>query len=148
MIFFITPCTKTLIVFFQMMCVCVCVLCVNHAPCLSLIGKKMSGRNRITFMLLSVVLVFLICITPDAIMSTFFGYGYVEENFLVKGRRGEAWVLFVGPPIPLFQTSSEVCPWFQVKERFPHGLSHLHAIYFSDSPLVLHLLTSWRPVWQ
>ncbi len=50
-------------------------------------GKKMTARNRITFMLLSVVLVFLICITPDAIMSTFFGYGYVDENNLVKGIR-------------------------------------------------------------
>ena len=50
-------------------------------------GKKMSARNRITLMLLSVVLVFLICITPDAIMSTFFGYGYVDENNLVKGIR-------------------------------------------------------------
>ena len=79
------------------LCVCVCVcacvracvcvfVCVHHALWLYYTGKKMSGRNRITFMLLSVVLVFLICITPDAIMSTFFGYGYVEENFLVKGQ--------------------------------------------------------------
>ena len=50
-------------------------------------GKKMSSRNRITMMLLSVIFVFLMCITPDAIMSTFFGYGYVDENNLVKGIR-------------------------------------------------------------
>ena len=41
-------------------------------------------------MLLSVILVFLICITPDAVMSTFFGYGYVEEDFLVKGKTNVA----------------------------------------------------------
>lgn len=50
-------------------------------------GKKMSARNRITLMLITIVVVFLICITPDAIMSTFFGYGYVEANNLVKGVR-------------------------------------------------------------
>jgi hypothetical protein len=50
-------------------------------------GKKMSARNRITLMLITVVIVFLICITPDAIMSTFFGFGYAEENNLVKGVR-------------------------------------------------------------
>ena len=85
-------CCSVCVCVYVYVCVCVCVracvrvfVCVHHALCLSLTGKKMSGRNRITFMLLSVVLVFLICITPDAIMSTFFGYGYVEENFLVKG---------------------------------------------------------------
>ncbi len=65
--------------------------CLNNtqvSPLLDVAGKKLSGRNRITLMLLSVVLVFLICITPDAVMSTFFGYGYVEENFLVKGEQG------------------------------------------------------------
>lgn len=50
-------------------------------------GKKMSSTNRITMMLLSVILVFLICIIPDAIMSTFFGFGYVDGDNLVKGIR-------------------------------------------------------------
>lgn len=50
-------------------------------------GKKFSSRNRITLMLIAMVVVFIVCITPDAIMSTFFGKGYVEEDFLVKGIR-------------------------------------------------------------
>ena len=51
-------------------------------------GKTASARNRITTMLISVILVFIICITPDAIMSMFFRSGYIEEkNLLVKGIR-------------------------------------------------------------
>jgi len=38
-------------------------------------------------MLIIVIVVFLVCITPDAIMSTVFGFGYVEANNLVKGIR-------------------------------------------------------------
>ena len=50
-------------------------------------GKKMFARNRITLMLIVVIVVFIICIFPDAIMSTFFRFGYVDENNLVKGVR-------------------------------------------------------------
>nr|KAG5687159.1 hypothetical protein BaRGS_033626 [Batillaria attramentaria] len=50
-------------------------------------GKKFSARNRITLMLIVIIFMFLVCITPDAIMSTFFGKGYVEEGYLVKGVR-------------------------------------------------------------
>lgn len=50
-------------------------------------GKKLSSRNRISLMLIAVVVVFIVCITPDAIMSTFFGKGYVEEVNMVKGVR-------------------------------------------------------------
>lgn len=50
-------------------------------------GKKFSARNRITLMLIVIIFMFLVCITPDAIMSTFFGKGYVEEEYLVKGIR-------------------------------------------------------------
>ncbi|KAK6183613.1 hypothetical protein SNE40_011057 [Patella caerulea] len=49
--------------------------------------SKTSRRHRITFMLIIVILVFLICITPDAIMSTFLGLGYYEEDFLQRGIR-------------------------------------------------------------
>ncbi|ESP03075.1 hypothetical protein LOTGIDRAFT_157036 [Lottia gigantea] len=52
------------------------------------IGRsKTSRRHRITFMLIIVIVVFLICITPDAIMSTFLGLGYYEEEFLQRGIR-------------------------------------------------------------
>lgn len=51
------------------------------------IRGKISGSNRITFMLIIVIVVFVVCITPDAIMSTVFGLGYVEASFLVKGIR-------------------------------------------------------------
>ena len=49
--------------------------------------KKLSARHRITLMLVSVIVVFMICVTPDAIMSTFFGYGYTDADFLVRGIR-------------------------------------------------------------
>ena len=51
-------------------------------------NKKMASRNRITIMLIIMIIFFLICITPDAIMSAFFGYGYHEaKNYTVKGVR-------------------------------------------------------------
>ncbi|CAL1543033.1 unnamed protein product [Lymnaea stagnalis] len=50
-------------------------------------GKKLSSRNRITLMLIAMVLIFILCLTPDAIMSTFFGKGYVEEDYMFKGIR-------------------------------------------------------------
>ena len=52
-----------------------------------IVGKKPSARNRITLMLIVVVLVFIVCIFPDAIMSTVFGFGYVDENNLVRAIR-------------------------------------------------------------
>lgn len=50
-------------------------------------GKKFTARNRVTLMLIVVFFMFVVCVTPDAIMSTFFGKGYVEENYLVQGIR-------------------------------------------------------------
>lgn len=50
-------------------------------------GKSLSGRNRITLIMIIIIIVFLVCITPDAIMSMFFGFGYVEEDDIVKGIR-------------------------------------------------------------
>ena len=44
-------------------------------------------RNRITMMLIAVIIVFMICVTPDAIMSLVFNYGYYDANNLVKGIR-------------------------------------------------------------
>ncbi|XP_045208408.1 probable G-protein coupled receptor 139 isoform X1 [Mercenaria mercenaria] len=49
--------------------------------------SKTPKKHRITTMLITVILVFLICITPDTIMSTFFGLGYSEENYLARGIR-------------------------------------------------------------
>ncbi|KAK0049878.1 G-protein coupled receptor [Biomphalaria pfeifferi] len=50
-------------------------------------GKKFTARNRITLMLIVIIFMFLICITPDAILSTFFNKGYVDEENLFKGIR-------------------------------------------------------------
>ncbi len=51
-------------------------------------NKKMASRNKITIMLIIVIIIFLFCIIPDAVMSAFFNYGYTEsKNFLVKGVR-------------------------------------------------------------
>ncbi|XP_076455500.1 uncharacterized protein LOC143290096 [Babylonia areolata] len=52
------------------------------------IGRSKSGRrHRITVMLIFVILIFLVCITPDAVMSTFLGMGYYEEAYLQRGIR-------------------------------------------------------------
>ena len=50
-------------------------------------GKKMTARNRITIMLIVVIVTFLVCIFPDCIMSTFFGFGYYDADYLVRGVR-------------------------------------------------------------
>ena len=50
-------------------------------------GKSLSGRNRITLIMIIIIIVFTVCITPDAIMSMFFGFGYAEEDDIVKGIR-------------------------------------------------------------
>ncbi|KAK3577258.1 hypothetical protein CHS0354_030543 [Potamilus streckersoni] len=50
-------------------------------------GKSLSGKTRITIMLVIVIIVFLVCITPDAVMSMFFGFGYIEETSDIKGIR-------------------------------------------------------------
>jgi len=50
-------------------------------------GKSLTGRNRITLIMIIIIVVFLVCITPDAVMSMFFGFGYVEEDNIVKGIR-------------------------------------------------------------
>ncbi|KAL4229233.1 hypothetical protein ACF0H5_012272 [Mactra antiquata] len=52
-----------------------------------LLRSKTPKKYRITTMLVTVILVFLVCITPDTIMSTFFGLGYSEENYLARGIR-------------------------------------------------------------
>ena len=50
-------------------------------------GKSLSGKNRITLIMIIIIIVFLVCITPDAVMSMFFGFGYAEEDDIVRGIR-------------------------------------------------------------
>jgi len=48
----------------------------------------MSPRNRrVTLMLVAVIGLFVVCVTPDAVMSTVFGLGYHDENYLVRSVR-------------------------------------------------------------
>ncbi|KAK3105915.1 hypothetical protein FSP39_008468 [Pinctada imbricata] len=49
--------------------------------------KNNSRRNRVTFMMITIIMCFLVFTTPDAIMSTFLKYGYHEANNYVKGMR-------------------------------------------------------------
>ena len=93
--------------------------------------------------------------------SSFFGKNSAtkdkrENN---ENRHSKSWfgfwytfqkkVLFLGPLIPLFWTSGDFCPEFQSHGGYPtYVLRCLHAMDSSDPPLVRHLLTSWRPVWQ
>ena len=51
-------------------------------------NKKLASRNKITIMLIIVIIFFLMFIIPDAIMSAFFRFGYAEaEDYRVKGVR-------------------------------------------------------------
>ena len=61
--------------------------CIIHTLHKQRVRGNVSGSNRITFMLIIVIVVFVLCITPDAIMSTLFGYGYIDTTSLVKGIR-------------------------------------------------------------
>ena len=48
----------------------------------------MSPRNRrVTLMLVAVIALFIVCVTPDAVMSTVFGLGYYDEDYLVRSIR-------------------------------------------------------------
>ena len=49
--------------------------------------RKFPARRRITIMLVTVTLVFMVCVTPDAVMSTIFGFGYTDSDYLVRGVR-------------------------------------------------------------
>ena len=50
--------------------------------------RTMSPRNRrVTLMLVSVIGLFIVCVTPDAIMSTVFGLGYYDEDYFIRSVR-------------------------------------------------------------
>jgi hypothetical protein len=53
------------------------------------VGRRVSPRNRrVTLMLVAVIIVFIVCVTPDAVMSTVFGFGYYDESSdLIRGIR-------------------------------------------------------------
>ena len=58
-------------------------------------------------------------------------------------------VLFVGPLIPLFWTSGNVCPGFQSQGGSLACMQpYLCTRDSTESPLVQHLPTSWWPAWQ
>ena len=63
------------------------ILALHRQSCKA--GKQISAsKNRITVMLVAVIVVFLVCVTPDAFMSTVFNFGYYDdESYLVKGLR-------------------------------------------------------------
>lgn len=44
-------------------------------------------RQKVTFMLIIIIMKFLLCTTPDAVLSTFYGYGYTEDDYRVRGIR-------------------------------------------------------------
>ena len=49
--------------------------------------RPIACKNRVTVMLVAIIIAFLVCITPDAIMSTVFGFGYTEAPYLIRGIR-------------------------------------------------------------
>lgn len=60
--------------------------CIINSIRKSRANKRNNARHRVTIMMIVVIMTFMICITPDAVM-TFFNYGYHEEDYLVKGIR-------------------------------------------------------------
>lgn len=62
--------------------------CIINALRKTRANKKISSRHRVTMMMIIVIVVFMVCITPDAVMSTFLRLGYREEKSkLVRGIR-------------------------------------------------------------
>ena len=61
--------------------------CIINSIRKSRANKRNTARHRVTIMMIVVIMVFMICITPDAVMTTFFRYGYHEADYLVKGIR-------------------------------------------------------------
>ncbi len=59
----------------------------GNGSVLSTDRRLSAGRRRIAVMLVTVVIMFSVCITPDAVMSTVFGFGYHDESYLVRGIR-------------------------------------------------------------
>ena len=73
-------------------------------------------------------------------------YKFNEAHHKLSSKFWRTSVRFVGPLIPLLWTYSDVCPWFQSQgDPLACVLHYLHATKSSDSPLVQHPLTSWRP---
>ena len=82
---------------------------------------------------------------------------YIPFGLRLGFHCGRTWVkgfrktflesFFVGPLIPLFWTSGDVCPGFQSPSGFPHLFASFLCAVESDSPLVWPLLTSGRPAW-
>ncbi|XP_050404494.1 nociceptin receptor [Patella vulgata] len=62
-------------------------MCIIGALRKTRANKRNNSRHRVTVMMIMVIVVFMVCITPDAIMSTVFGFGYHEAGNLVKGVR-------------------------------------------------------------
>jgi hypothetical protein len=60
----------------------------SRAAAASATGRRSAQNRSITAMLALVVVVFAVCIVPDAVMSVVFGVGYVDEqNQVAKGVR-------------------------------------------------------------
>lgn len=55
--------------------------------------RPLACKNRVTIMLIAVLITYLICITPDAIMSAFLGFGYRDGSYLIRGIREYSDVL-------------------------------------------------------
>ena len=70
-------------------------------------------------------------------------------NICFKYNFWKTYILFQGLLIPLYWTSGDTFPGFQSQGgSITCMFSCLHAMDFSDLPLVQHLLTSYWPVWQ
>lgn len=49
--------------------------------------RPLACKTRVTVMLVAIIVAFLVCITPDAIISAAFGFGYNDAPLLIRGVR-------------------------------------------------------------
>ncbi|KAK3106656.1 hypothetical protein FSP39_024645 [Pinctada imbricata] len=63
-------------------------MCIINALRKTRAKKRHAQRHRVTFMMIIIIMVFLFCTTPDAVMTLFLDFGYhEEENYYAKGVR-------------------------------------------------------------
>ena len=66
-------------------------------------NKKLANRNRITIMLAIIILVFLICVTPDAVLTALsIGYAEIENDAMKSIREVTDTLLVINSSINFF----------------------------------------------
>ena len=75
-------------------------------------GRWFEARHRIAVMLILLIFMFLACITPDAVMSTVFNKGYIDEDYKTKGVREITDTLLA------VNSAFNICFYLTMSEKF------------------------------